>query len=225
MRDTLLEKLYNKEDPFADYPPDMSLITDFGWNSTHRMLEQSIEMLRPKIVIDAGVWMGGSCIHMAKITEKLGLDAQVIALDTFLGCDILRLAGYTVPMLRMRHGRPSYFHVFYANVFNQGLQKRIIPLHTDTRSGMRYLKRLGIKVDLIHHDATHYHPDVYEDLQCCWDVLRSGGHLIIDDYGRSDLKYPEFNDFNGLCDDVDRFAKEKEVYLEVDSPKARLVKP
>jgi predicted O-methyltransferase YrrM len=225
MRQQLLQKLYQGKDPFEGYKMDAGRVTNHGWNSTHRFLTDSILELNPEIILEFGVWMGGSTIHMARFLKQSARKTQVLACDTFLACDILRTVQETLPMLRMEFGRPTYWENFYSNVLAHGVTEQVIPLHLDSRSGLRWLKRLGITVDMIHHDATHYAPDVLEDLVLCWDVLRPGGHLIIDDYIKSDLAWPAVMNFNGLVSDVDYFCRDKEVTLEVDGVKCRIVKP
>ena len=193
-----------------------------GWNSTHRFLTESIEQLRPTSIVEVGVWKGASIIHMAKECKRLGLDTKLYAIDTWLGCDILRTCHEWVPSLRMEHNRPNVWQTFYSNCVNEGVADMIVPLHMDSRSGLRYIKRIGFKVDLYHQDGTHQQGDVYQDLELGYAILRKGGHIIVDDYIKDDKRYPHPCDFSGVVADVDAFPGDFNMKLEIDSPKARL---
>jgi len=71
-------------DVFANYgsfhPLDLQ-----GWNSGHEAFRDIITRNRPSVVIDVGVWKGGSTPFLAGILRESGTNGTVIAIDTFLG--------------------------------------------------------------------------------------------------------------------------------------------
>ncbi len=194
-----------------------------GWNSEHHFLTSSIKQLLPKVIVEAGVWKGGSIIHMAKVCKEIGISPKIYAIDTWLACDILRTVPEWVPSLKMNNNRPEYWRTFYDNAIRAGVDDLITPLHMDTRSGLRYLRRLGIKIDLFHHDASHYSPDVYDDLIEADFIMNTGGHIIVDDYIVDDKRFPHPCDFSGVVSDVNRYANFVERPIDIVQPKARIV--
>jgi len=224
-RDKLVANLYRGKDPFSNFTYEASELDPQGWNSDHEFLTDSIRKLKPSIVLDIGVWKGGSSIHMAKILREVNPEGVVISIDTFLGDYILaEVVEWQKSLKRNEHGRPEFYKTFYANAMQAGVQDMIIPIHMDTASGLRYLIRNGFKADMIHHDAVHQEPDVYNDMVLFWDLLRDGGHLIVDDYVHTGLPIGHANNFDGLIRDVNRFSVDYERVLECVNPKARVVK-
>jgi hypothetical protein len=106
----------------------------------------------------------------------------------------------------------------------EGLQDYILPIHLDTLSGFRLLKEKGIKVDAIHHDASHQSPDVFNDMNVGWEILKEGGAIIVDDYCHMNLPIGHHNNFDDLIDDVNQFAESKAKQLDIKEPKARIFK-
>jgi hypothetical protein len=185
----LVDKFYWGKDPFQgfDYSSsDLDTNGLFSWNSDHPYLHDSIVKTEAKVIIEAGVWRGGSVIHMAKKLKEMG-DGCVIAIDSWLGCHHLHFHQEWQQTLKRHHGRPGTWKIFYANVCEFGLKDYVLPIHMDTVSGLRLLsgKHRGgqrIEADIFHHDAVHFSPYVYQDLLEGWDLLKPGGHIIVDDY-------------------------------------------
>ena len=85
IRDTIINKLWRGKDLFSGFIPNKEK-TDFqGWNSDHYFLTDSIDQLNPKIIVEVGVWKGGSTICMAKKIKEKYMDSVVISVDTWLG--------------------------------------------------------------------------------------------------------------------------------------------
>ena len=78
-------RLWRGQNPFAGLPPKLYQRDEQGWQSQHPYLSIGVEQMRPRVVVEVGVWKGGSTIFMAKKMRELGLDAVVIAVDTWLG--------------------------------------------------------------------------------------------------------------------------------------------
>ncbi len=64
--DELRAKIWQGQNPFSDLPPGHAVDAQ-GWGgSEHPLLAEGIEKLRPRVVIEIGVWKGASAIFMAK---------------------------------------------------------------------------------------------------------------------------------------------------------------
>lgn len=71
------ENPYNDFD-FQQYPEDLQ-----GWNGRHKVFAQIISEVKPKVIIEVGVWKGQSTIHMTEIAKKINPKVILIAIDTF----------------------------------------------------------------------------------------------------------------------------------------------
>ena len=47
------------------------------------------------------------------------------------------------------------------------------------------MKKLQTEIDMIHIDASHEYESVMEDILLWWQLLRSGGVMLGDDYQRA----------------------------------------
>jgi predicted O-methyltransferase YrrM len=181
-RSSLVDKLYRGVDPFASF--DASQFTsDFqGWNSAHHFLRQSIQAVQPSVVIEIGVWKGGSVLSLADEIKQNSLDAVVIAVDTWRGSCEHWLEDQWFGFLAIQGGISRLQETFMTNVITSNLQDYIVPLPLDSINAFEVCKKLNICPDIIHIDAGHDYQSVKTDLQLWWSLLRDGGIMIMDDY-------------------------------------------
>lgn len=200
-RERLVDIIWLGRDPFigfevAAHPADVQ-----GWNSSHEYLSESIETLRPKIVVEVGVWKGGSVITMASKARSLGMDCVIIAVDTWLGSFEHWLTAEGVADLRLRHGYPQLYHTFASNIIRSGLEGMVVPLPLDSINALHFLAQKRVMPDLIHIDAGHDYRSASADLEGWWPLLAPGGMLIGDDYYVDGEMWPDvrraFDDFLG----------------------------
>ncbi len=178
-----IRSLLGLEDAFASYEHDPSRIDRQGWNSRHGFFETAIQSTQPRLIIELGVWKGMSCLHMANLMEREGIDGQILAIDTWLGSsNHLSVAGRRSE-LKPVDGYPSVYRTFLANVFDAGHSGRIVPLPMDGTSAAFALKRLDVKAEVIHIDASHEYEAALADFRNYWPLLGEQGILIVDDYG------------------------------------------
>jgi len=200
----ILDTLFFGRDPLKDFPKDRP--TDLqGWHSRHPYLTRAIAEVKPRIVVEVGVWKGGSVVTMAQEIRRLGLDAVVIAIDTWLGSSEHYLWEKFIPDLDFDFGYPRLYRKFAANIVNEGLQDQVVPLPLDSINGFQLLKARDIRPDVLHIDAGHDYLSVMADLKAWWPQLNAGGVLIGDDYFKPFLgkgKWPEvrqaFDEFLGV---------------------------
>ena len=179
-----LRSLY-AESPYTDLDLDAHPDDLQGWNSYANVFRDVIEAVRPRRIVEVGVWKGTASIHMAKIVQELGLRCEVICVDTWLGSPEHFLAdhdGARYQSLRLRNGYPQLFYTFLANVVRQGVRDNVVPLPCTSESAAIILARLGLQADVIHVDAAHDYEAALRDFRAYWSLLSPRGVMIGDDY-------------------------------------------
>ncbi len=167
--------------PLAEYPADLQ-----GWGSQSVAFDTLLARLKPRRIIEVGTWKGGSAIHMAKVARGLGLAPEIICVDTWLGAvefwtDQQDPERYL--SLKCRHGYPTVYYQFVANVLHEQCQDLITPFPQTATIAALWFRRYGVSADLIYIDGSHEEEDVYADLVGYWDLVRRGGVLVGDDWG------------------------------------------
>jgi hypothetical protein len=197
-------------DIYAGFVPTFA--TDLqGWNSDHPVFRRIITEIRPQIIIDVGVWKGGSTIAIARMLRDAAIDGAVISVDTFLGSTEHSMREYDLfDLIPRRHGIPLLYEQFLANVVRSEVQDRVVPFPQTSENAAVIFRRIGIRSGLIHIDAAHEYEAALRDARAYWELVESGGYLVGDDYGPG---HP------GVIKAADEFAREVGVQLEVDGPK------
>jgi len=179
-----VRRLLHEVDPYAgfdakDYPFDPQ-----GWNGTAPLFGRLIGAVRPRLVVEVGSWQGQSAITMGRHLRAQGLGAQLVCVDTWLGATEFWLQpGNALHRgLRLRHGYPSVYYQFLANVCHAGLTDVIVPFPAPSTIAARVLLARGVRADLVYIDASHEENDVWLDLAYWWQALRPGGVMFGDDY-------------------------------------------
>ena len=182
VRADIVNKIWRGIDPFASFPKGLFAVDMQGWNSIHPYLVDEIQASRPSVIVEIGVWKGGSTITMARKLKELQLDAVVIAVDTWLGSYEHWVQNDWFDWLSVEHGYPQLYSKFMSNVLEAGVQDYVLPLPVDSINAALIIERFGVKPDLLHIDAGHDYHSVSSDLKHWWNRLRSGGTFIGDDY-------------------------------------------
>lgn len=154
-----------------------------GWNSVNPLFPAIIQSAEPVVLIDVGVWKGGSTVYLADLLRQRGVDGAVIAVDTFLGSPEHwdRNGPFSRGLLR-QHGQPLLYRQFLSNVLHRGLAGRVVPLAQSSENAALILRHAGVSASLIHVDAAHEYEAVRRDLAAYWELLSPGGYLVGDDY-------------------------------------------
>lgn len=190
--------LLHRVDPYEgfdweNWPDDPS-----GWGSDSPAFGELVAEIRPRRIIEVGTWKGGSALNLAAHLDRLGLEAEIVCVDTWLGAlemwtdleDPTRHGG-----LGLKHGYPTLYYQFLANVCRAGQQERITPLPLPSATAAQWFAMNAVRADLIYIDGSHEEEDVYQDLVSYWDLVRPGGVLFGDDW-----------DWDGVRLAVERFA-------------------
>ena len=216
----LLQRLWRGYDPYAGFPyrtvkPDLQ-----GWQSKHRYLADSVARLRPAIILEVGVWKGGSCLELARAVQVNGLDVAVIAVDTWLGSAEHWQIDHWHEALGFEFGYPTLFRTFLANMVLGGVREIVVPLPLDSANACEVIRHFDIRPDLIHIDGAHDLEAARGDLARWWAQLRPGGTLIVDDYDKDGNCWP------GTFAAVNEFiAQNRVLAFESETLKCRFLKP
>nr|WP_294502585.1 class I SAM-dependent methyltransferase [uncultured Rhodopila sp.] len=196
-------------DIYAGFVPTFALDLQ-GWNSQDPSFERIIAEIRPIVVIDVGVWKGGSTIHLANLLRKYEIDGVVLAVDTFLGSSEHWPGAPFSNLIGRRHGISMLYEQFLANVVRSGAQDLIVPMPQSSEGAAAILAARGVRADLIHIDAAHDYESVRRDARDYWGLLAPGGYLVGDDY---------VTGWPGVVKAADEFSAEKNTPLVVSGPK------
>ena len=181
-RDALMAQVHGRDvwegmTPEAE-PPDLQ-----GWGSTAPVFERLIAEVRPRLVLEIGTWKGASAVHMARACARLGLDATVVCLDTWLGArEMVGLPpDHQTRGLRADRGWPQVYPLFLRNVLAAGVADRVVPIPQTSRIGTRWLREAGWRFDLVYVDASHDEADVREDVLAALDLRRDERSVVFGD--------------------------------------------
>lgn len=215
----LLNKIFDKSPyenfPYQDYSCDLQ-----GWGSREPIFERLISQLSPKLIIEVGTWKGGSAVHMVDLLKTRNLVSPIICVDTWLGgLEVSREnpiahLGVSVPR---RYGYSELYFQFLANVMHKQADRYIVPLPLHATAAFKLMVSWQISADLIYIDGSHEEEDVYADLTHYWQLVRSSGILLGDDY--FDPNFP------GVSVAVHRFAKENNLQIHSEGRKFWFKKP
>lgn len=224
MFNELIKKIHYGVNPYDNFSFKAEDLDTQGWGSEHPWFKVLVEKHKPKVVIEVGSWKGGSARHIASCLKYNNLNAAVVCVDTWLAEEILWTVEEWRSSLKFKNGRPNVYQTFMANTVAAGLQNYIIPLSMPSLAGARYLTIKNVVADFVYIDGSHVEGDVYRDLEAYWELLKPGGSLIADDYLPNNPHNPGC-DFRGLVRDIDKFAAEKGLKLQVSYEKCLLEKP
>jgi cephalosporin hydroxylase len=183
---TMRRAIFRAHDPFFGVDLEGRQIEMYGWYYDHPAFQQIISQLKPTKIIEVGSLYGASAIHMAKLTKELGLDAEILCIDTFLGAPEYWEEA-TMPQLKLRCGFPRFYEQFMVNVIKSGQQDVITPFPLVSTLAAQVLRSQKISADLIYVDAAHTYREALADIQAFWPLVRPGGVMFGDDF---DVTWP-----------------------------------
>lgn len=212
-----IRRLLHPADPYAGFDASAWPLDLHGWGSDSPAFRELLTATRPRLVVEVGTWKGASAIRMADLAVELGLPTEILCIDTWLGA----LEFWTDPAdperygsLKLRHGYPTVYYQFLANVSHRGHQARIIPFPQSSATGALWLRYFDLRADLIYIDGSHEDEDVSADLIAYWEVLAPGGVIFGDDFAWDSVRLA-----------VERFAREQRMKVELLADKWVFRKP
>ena len=187
-------KLWRGYDPYAGFEARRFRSDIQGWNSHHEFLSDTITQNRPSLVVELGVWKGGSTMYIAETLRSNRIDGCVVAVDTWLGSWEHWEQDEHFHSLLFQNGYPSMFYTFLTNVVERNLKEYVVPLPLDSANAAFVLSRRSIVPQVVHIDGGHDYEAVLSDLQRWWALLEPGGTLIADDYDVEGIVWPSVRD-------------------------------
>jgi len=154
-----------------------------GWNSQNKLLLDRVTAAADPLIIEVGVWKGGSSIAMAQQLANRNAKGTIISIDTFLGSSEHYLQTQTRDAVGISpKDEILLLQIFLDNIASTKMANWIIPLALDSQSAFELVNSREIEADIIHIDAGHHYLSVYLDLVSWWNVLKPGGYMVCDDY-------------------------------------------
>lgn len=199
-RQAVIDRIWRGQDPMQAFPRNLVEFDLQGWNSQHPYLLDGIVQVRPTVIVEIGVWKGGSTIFMADTLKRAKLPAVVIAVDTWLGSSEHWLVDQYFQSMSFLNGYPALYYKFISNVLRMEVEDHVVPLPLDSLNAAMLMRGAGITPAMIHIDGGHDYDSVTADLKAWWPVLAPGGMLVGDDYfedGRWETVKAAFDDFFG----------------------------
>jgi predicted O-methyltransferase YrrM len=169
-----VRSIIHATDPYLNIQKESLPFVDHGWGGNDPIFAELIEQVKPKRILELGSWYGQSAITMGLSCKNLGLDTEIVCVDTWLGSAEHWLVPPYREMLRMKDGRPEFYHQFLANVMHAGLQDFITPFPATVSVACVVLNNRA-KFDLIYVDAGHLGPEPAECLNASAPLLADGG--------------------------------------------------
>ncbi len=134
-----------------------------GWfaGANKVVLKDLVERAKtPRIVLELGSFRGLSSKFLAGILRRKD---TLICIDHWLGSEEHHRREDWRELLSTLH------QVFLKNLWDY--REWVIPMRTTTHDGLRELRKLGIKPDVIYVDASHDEEGVYQDVRDCMEFF------------------------------------------------------
>ena len=178
--------LFHEHEVYAGFEPLNSRVQ--GWGPSSAFYEAVVRRVKPRLVVEVGVWKGQSCLHLASAMKAQLGGGAVIAVDTWLGALEFWTQSWSdgrrdaTRDLHFKHGWPTVYYHFLSNVVRANLSDFIIPFPAPSTLAHSFLVEKRITYDLVHVDAAHEYSTAAQDFALWWQLLRPGGCMLGDDF-------------------------------------------
>lgn len=163
--------------------------------------------IKPSLIIELGAYLGFSSILMSQLCEKYHDDFRIFTVDTWT------VNWHYGDVLKWKHGYPTIYYQYIANIHYHGFEKNIYPIPLPTSVAVdnpikESLDDLNLQVDMVYVDAGHDFFSVYSDMENYYKLIRPGGVMFGDDFTGSPgvaMAVKEFcrvNDLQYTHDDI-----------------------
>ena len=174
VRDTIAQLLWRGHDPWRmsrhpigrhDLPSERP--------AGHRFLTETVERLRPAVIVAVGAGDGARVVQVASQMRELAIDGVVIAVDTWLPCSRKWLDGDAFD-------QADLFDIFADAIRHARLESYVVPLRLDLLGAARVLKARALLADVVHLelDRNHDHDATTFGFRQWWSILKPGGVMI-----------------------------------------------
>lgn len=156
--------------------------------SESALAKSIIEKFRPETIIEVGSYLGGSALTMARLCRELGLQSEIVCIDTWQGTLDMWEKPECRKALMTQHGHPRIYRQFLANVCHDSAQDIITPLPMPSSIGLRLLRKLGVTAQFIYIDGSHEYEDALLDIKLAEKILSTDGVMLVDDMDWPDVR-------------------------------------
>jgi len=129
------------------------------------------------LIYEVGTWKGLSANSMANICKSSNIENfKIVCIDTWLG------SPEHVETMDRINGIPDIYSKFIQNTKYHKNDDVIYPFPIASVQGAHFLSNKKLLADIIYIDAGHEYEAVLLDIKLYWNLLKSGGYMILDDY-------------------------------------------
>ena len=186
--------IYKDHDPYANF--ETMPFNGFTFERYPDMFVQIVSEVKPKLIVEVGSWLGGSAMLMAAVCKDEGLlDTEVVCIDTWLGSE--EHLG-EVSSFEYKNGRPQIYEQFLSNIIHRNFTDMITPFPIDSTNGLIFLRKKGIKANLVYIDGGHDYLSVKNDLYNAAHILAPGGWIVGDDFQHPDVRRAVYDAFGEM---------------------------
>lgn len=192
---------------------EMSWKAGLPWEKFHHFehapfLENLMNQMNAKVVIELGSNLGGSAIY---ISQCLPPEGKLYAVDHW---DAPPEFWDAPPYREISLGgdRTTYTQ-FLSNLIHAKLAFKVFPVRMSTQAAVTYFIENRIVPDLVYVDASHDEQSVYEDIQAYFPLIKGHGIICGDDWNFPDMTVERA---------VRRFASENHLSIWISPTNRRL---
>lgn len=174
----------HETDPYADFFHKSIEPSAYAFpTSRSEIFGKLIEETKPKTIVEIGSYLGASAFTMAQACKDQGLETEIVCIDTWLGTLDMWEKPDARKGLALRHGHPSIYRQFLANVKHFGFEDFITPFPLPSTLALELLRRADFTAQFVYVDGSHEYADAFSDIQA---ARKLGPKVIlVDDF---DLK-------------------------------------
>ena len=176
--------LFREHDPYANL--ELREFDPFTWEQHPEIFTDIFNTLKPTKILEIGSFLGGSARIMAKHVKAMGIDAEVVCVDTWLGS--FEHWDGTAGKVHFQNGRPVLYHQFLSNVVHADLQDIITPFPIDSTNAFIFLNNIGYVPDFVYVDGAHDYASAGLDMMNAGKIVRVGGVVLVDDFHHGPIR-------------------------------------
>jgi predicted O-methyltransferase YrrM len=159
-------------------------------------------------ILEIGTYTGTSIIKICQLMDNLG---EVYVIDQWKNYDEDEKFGKIGNNIEKWEVEKS----FYKNIKTAGLEDKIRVYKGKSDKMLLKMVSEAKEIDLIYVDASHNKYDCFMDMKLAWNILTTGGYLIIDDVGSDTVMIEMVNYFiNEKRDKIRLISENYRVFLE-----------
>ena len=136
----------------------------------------------PRFALEVGTFVGSGAISVWGPMMKQRNDSFLLCIDTWEGDVNMRLGPQFQDFMSMKHGMPSLYNRFMRRIVHNHLNEYIYPLPMASLPAARLLASFHWIIDVIYLDSAHEIGETFAELYLYFQLVRSGGILMGDDY-------------------------------------------